>query len=195
MGLEVNTGKLIFVNIKEGRLYVKPKDSEIQFFDALSGTITKVEFADEEFNGSKFERAKFTIVDGDDKYLLQIRTDSGYFRGLCNSLRSGNPTEPLRISASYKEDANGKPQTTCFVQQNGQTLKHTFTKLNQGDLPQLEQITFKGQSVWDGSKQVTYWKNWLKSINWKHEAIVPQTIKAEIPEPSAITEPIDDLPF
>lgn len=194
MGLEVNTGKLIFVNIKEGRLYVKPKDSEVQFFDALSGTITKVEFANEEFNGSKFERAKFTIVDGEDRYLLQLRTDSGYFRGLCNSLRTGHPTEPIRISASYKED-NGKPQTTCFVQQYGQTLKHSFTKANPGDLPQLEQITFKGQTAWDGTKQIEYWKNWLKSINWTHEAVVPKTVKVEIPEASAVIEPIDDLPF
>jgi len=194
MGLETNTGRLIFVNVKEGRLYIKPKDSEIQFFDALSGTITKVEFADEEFNGQKFERAKFTIVDGEDRYLLQLRTDSGYFRGFCNSLRTGKPTEPIRISASYK-DNNGKPQTTCFIQQYGQPLKHAFTKANPGDFPQLEQITFKGQTQWDGTKQIEYWKNWLKSINWTHEAVAPTIVKEEIPEPASITEPLDDLPF
>ena len=194
MGLEVNTGKLTFVNIKEGKFYIKPKGEEKQFFDSLSGSITKIDFVDEEYNGSKFEMAKFSIVDGGDRYLLQVRTDSGYFRGLCNSLKTGKPTEPIRISAGYKEN-NGKPQTTCFIEQHGQTLKHAFTKDKPGDYPILEQITFKGQTQWDGTKQIEYWKNWLKNITWTHEAVAPE-IKKELPPHPLVAETFnDDLPF
>lgn len=197
MGLEKNQGRLIFVNIKEGKLYIKPKDGEIQFFDKLSGTIIKVEFSEDEYQGKKYEKAKFLMVDGDDKYLLQVRTDSGYFRGLCNKLKSGDPTKPLKVSASYKME-NDKPQTTCFVEQYGKSLKHTFTKDNPGDYPQLEKISFKGNDMWDGANQIQYWKNWLLSIKFDHEAVVsvePTKVKSEIPEPDSITEPLDDLPF
>lgn len=193
MGLEKNQGKLIFINIKEGKLYIKPKDGEVQFFDKLSGTIVKVEFSEEEYQGKKYEKAKFLMVDGDDKFLLQIRTDSGYFRGLCNKLKSGDPTKPLKISASYKME-NDKPQTTCFVEQNGQSLKHTFTKDNPGDYPQLEKISFRGQDMWDGTKQIQYWKDWLLSIRFDHEAIAGTPTSFDT-KPEDITEPLSDLPF
>lgn len=197
MGLENNSGKLIFVNVKEGKLYIKPKDSEVQFFDSISGTIVKVSFEMDEYNGQKFERAKILLVDGEDKFLLQLRTDSGYFRGFCNSLKSGDPKERIKISPSYKDEGD-RPQTTCFVEQFGKTMKHSHTKGNPGDLPQLEQSTFKGQTLWDGTKQIEFWKDWLKGISFTHEAVVsdsPNKVKSEIPEPESITEPIDDLPF
>lgn len=200
MALGNNSGKLTFVNIKEGKLYVKPKDSEIQFFDFIEGVITKVEFVDEEYNGQKFERAKILLVDDEERYMLQIRTDSGYFRGFCNSLRMGKPTERIKIAPYYKLE-NDRPQTTCFIQQNGQVLKHAFTKDNPGALPQLEKIKFKGNDVWDGSKQIEFWKNWLSNINFEHEAIAgannysaPIASKSEA-DTNNITEPIDDLPF
>lgn len=199
MGLENNSGKLIFVNIKEGKLYIKPKESEAQFFDSLSGTITKVSFDMDEYNGQKFERAKITLVDGEDKFLLQMRTDSGYFRGFCNSLKTGDPKERVKISPNYKEENGARPQTTCFVEQFGKVLKHAYTKLNPGDLPQLEEIVVRGQKIWDGTKQIEFWKDWLSGIYFTHEAVVtdsptPRT-QSDIPEPASITEPIDDLPF
>lgn len=194
MGLEKNQGKLIFVNIKEGKLYTKPKDGEIQFFDKLSGTITKVEFAEDEYQGNKYEKAKFLMVDGDDKFLFQVRTDSGYFRGLCNKLKTGDPAKPLKISASYKVE-NEKPQTTCFVEQNGKSLKHAFTKDNPGDFPQLEKISFKGNDMWDGTKQIQYWKDWLLSIKFDHEAIAGTPTSFDEVKPEDITEPLSDLPF
>lgn len=200
MGLENNSGKLTFVNIKEGKLYIKPKDSEVQFFDALSGVITKVEFANETYEGNTFERARITILDGEDKYLLQIRTDSGYFRGFCNSLRMGNPTEKIRCAPSYKKEEGENPQTTFFIQQNGTTLKHYSTMEHPEDVPQITKVKFKGKDVWDGTEQIEYWKNWLKSIQWEHEVIaggngVQQKPPQHIPEANDITEPIDDLPF
>jgi hypothetical protein len=199
MGLEQNSGKLIFVNIKEGKLYIKPKDSEVQFFDALSGTITKVDFAKEVFQGQEYEKAKIIIVDGDDRYQLQIRTDSGYFRGFCNSLKSGDPSKRIRVAPFYKKE-NDKTQTTFFVSQNEKTLKHFHTKDNPGDLPQVEEITFRGKKVWDGSKQIEYWKQWLLSIKFDHEVIAganTTTQKQAATHVTAddITEPLDDLPF
>lgn len=201
MALGNNSGKLIFVNIKEGKLYVKPKDSEIQFFDFIEGVITKVEFSKEEYNGQEYEKAKLLMVDGDDRYLLQIRTDSGYFRGFCNSLKSGSPTRKIKVAPYYK-DENGKTQTTCFVEQDGITLRHFHTKANPGSLPQLELVNFKGKDMWDGSKQIQYWKDWLSGLPFQHEAIAgandyskkaaSNTDGHDSPE---ISEPIDDLPF
>lgn len=174
MGLETSTGRATFVNIKEGRLYTKEKDKAPIFFNAISGVISGVNFKNEEYEGKAYEKMELVLMDGEDRFILSIRTDSGYFRGFCNSLRSGNPTEKIRIAPNYKL-VNDKPQTTCFVSQNDTPLKHAFTKDHHGDYPQLENIN----GSWDGSKQVEYWKQWLKSIIWDNGNAIPNN---EFPE-------------
>ena len=162
MGLENGSKKLSYLNISNGKLVYKENGSEEKkTADSVFGVIKKVEFCDDEYNGQSFNKAKIVISDGGEiDYLLQMRTDSGYFRGLCNSLRSGNPLESIKISPSAKE-VNGKKQITCFVQQDGKWLKHFFNKDNNGDLPTLEKVSFKGKDIYDGTAQVNYWKEWL----------------------------------
>lgn len=193
MGLNNNEGKLTFVNISNGRLYTKAKDQQPVYYTDIDGTIIKVDFAQEEYQGKQFEVAKFTMTDRGEKFVLQMRVDSGYFRGFCNSLRTGDPTMPINVTPSYKEK-DGKPQTTCFIKQFGKTLKFSFTKDNMGDLPPVEQVTFKGQTQWDGSKQLEYWKKWLQSIQFTHEAVIEDERK-ELSTPSpAKTFTDDDMP-
>lgn len=197
MGLNQNEGKLTFVNISNGRLYTKSKDQPPVYYTDIDGTITKVDFSKEEYQGKQFEVAKFTMVDKGDKFVLQMRVDSGYFRGFCNSLRTGDPTMPINISPSYKEK-DGKPQTTCFVKQFGKVLKFAFTKDHMGDYPQLEQITFKGQTQWDGTKQIEYWKKWLSSIQFTHEAVIEderKELSAPPTEKTFVEDNGSDLPF
>lgn len=164
MGLETaSEKKTIFLNISNGKIVYKDSNGDKKNADSVVGTIKKIEYCKEEYQGQTFDKAKITIVDsGEFDYILQMRTDSGYFRGLCNSLRSGKPKEEIKISPSSKE-VNGKKQITCFVQQDGKWLKHYFTKDNVGDLPQLEKVSFKGKDFYDGSSQINYWKNWLIS--------------------------------
>ena len=200
MGLNNNDNRATFVNISEGRLYTKEKgDKERNYFTDIDGTITRVEFKDEEYQGQKFEVAKITLVDNDDRFILQMRTDSGYFRGFCNSLKSSpNPTERINIAPSSKEK-DGKPQTTCFVKQYGRALKHAHTKDNMGDLPQVNKVTFKGKEQWDATEQIEYWKKWLSSIKWEHEMIASATTPQQKIERQktvdTFTEAADDLPF
>lgn len=191
MGLQTNSNRGTFVNIKEGKLYTKEKDKDPVFFDSISGTITGVNFKEEEYQGKTYEKCELQLVDGDDRFILAMRVDSGYFRGFVNSLKSGNPTKPLEISPSSKL-VNDRPQTTCFVKQNGTPLKHAYTRDNPGDLPQLESVTFKGQQMWDSTKQTEFWKNWLNGIDFtKQES---KGYSASNVQPSDIS-PEDDLPF
>jgi|688.fasta_scaffold31658_12 hypothetical protein len=170
MGLETGTqGNTTYLNIKEGKLVYGPKDAK-QSCDAVKGTITKVEFAMEEYNGEHYDKAKITIVDGAERFLLQMNVDSGYFRAFCNALRSGDPTAEVRIKPNYQV-VDGKKKSSCFVEQNGKSLKHAFTRDNPGDLPPVEKVMFKGKEAYDGSKAMAYWKNWLSSIKWADQSV------------------------
>ena len=182
MGLENGSKKMTYLNISNGKLVYKETGNgseEKKSADSVSGVVKKVEFCDDEYNGQSFNKAKITISDGGEiDYLLQMRTDSGYFRGFCNSLRSGNPLGDIKICPSAKE-VNGKKQITCFVQQDGKWLKHFFNKDNNGDLPVLEKVNFKGKDIYDGTAQVNYWKEWLfetyKNVNSFSETEVAET--------------------
>jgi hypothetical protein len=189
-GLKESTGSLTFVNIKEGNLVVKQQDGTLKAYRQLGGCIKKISFSIEEYEGRKYEKAKILIDNVGEGYLLQMRTDSGYFRGFCNSLKSStNPKGELEISPSYKKQDGKNPQTTCFVSQNGKALKHAFTKDNMGDLPALKTTEFKGETHYDNTDQINYWKKWLLEIfNDDSTSSTPM-------DASNITEPIDDLPF
>jgi hypothetical protein len=189
-GLQRNQKNGTFVNIKEGSLVVKGSDGNLESYDSLEGVIEKVEFLTEQYEGKNIEKAKFYVNAIGETFILQIKTNSGYFRGLCNSLASSEaPKEILKIVPSLKKDEKGKPKSTCFVGQNGKFLKHAFTKENMGALPDLDKVTFKGEVQYDNTKQLEFWKNWLNVI-YNSKPIINEPGSDEDDEAY-----IDDLPF
>lgn len=162
MGLSNTTGGITYLNLKEGKFARKNANGDIELFDAVDGLITGIEFQDDEYNGTKFRKLKLTLEDESQKYLVQVRTDSGYYRGLTNSIANADINQPVKLIASSKLGDNGKPQTTIFVNQNGKALKWKWSKDNPGELPELEKVKVKGQMVYDNSKQLEYFeKFWL----------------------------------
>ena len=190
-GLQKNQNlNATYVNIKEGALVTKTKDGVLESYDSLEGIIEKVEFITEEYEGKKIEKAKFFVNAIGELFILQIKTNSGYFRGLCNSLASSTaPKDMLKIVPSLKKDDKGKPKSTCFVGQNGKFLKHAFTKENMGGLPDLDKVTFKGEVQYDNTKQIDFWKTFLNDI-------YNSSLKTlEIDNTEDDETYIDDLPF
>lgn len=182
---------VIFLNIKEGKLVSKKENGETESFDRVRGTLIKIEFVKDEYEGRTFEKARIMIKYQDDVYLLQMKLDSGYFRGFCNSLKSGNPKEEIYIKPSLSKDEQGRNNATCFVKQGNSFLKHAYTKNNMGDLPELKVVNFGGKTLYDNTEQVAFWKNWLDSvINTKNNE--PIENNQNIEESNDFN---DDLPF
>jgi len=190
-GLQKNQNlNATYVNIKEGSLVTKTKDGILETYDSLEGVIEKVEFITEQYEGKNIEKAKFYVNAIGELFILQIKTNSGYFRGLCNSLASATaPKDMLKIVPSLKKDDKGKPKSTCFVGQNGKFLKHAFTKENMGELPDLDKVTFKGEVQYDNTKQIEFWKNFLNDI------YNSKTVFHEVGSDEDDQAYIDDLPF
>ena len=59
-----------------------------------------------------------------------------------------------------------------------------------GDLPPLEKIEFRGDIQYDNSKQVNYWKQWLKYVTNPKSSI-----ETHIDDDMDLEEIPDDLPF
>ena len=84
-----NTRQGTFVNISKGKFIIKVGEG-YETYDNLTGRITGVEIRMDEYNKVQFEVVVFTIVDNIDTYFLKVRCDSGYFRSMCNALKSGD---------------------------------------------------------------------------------------------------------
>lgn len=193
MALTNNQGSIIYVNIKKGQLSVRHKDKSVDTFTDISGTIYDVKYKMDSYNDKEFEIAQVFIKDGNENYCLQMRTDSGYFRSLCNSLKSGNINKPVVIKP-FMDTKDGKNKTTVFIKQDGVTLKHFHTVNNMGDLPSVKKVVFKGKEEYDGTEQLDYFKNWLISQNWSSQSQPePKIQRVDEIDEEIIDE--DDMPF
>ena len=164
MGLSSNSGNVIYLNVKNGKVARKNANGDIQLFDSVEGVITAVDFKDDEYNGQKFRKLVLTIEDGGEKYLLQVRTDSGSFRGLTQSIANADIKSVVKLIPSSKTGDNGKPQTTIFVSQHGKALKWKWSKDNPGELPALQKVKVKGQDVYDNTKQLEFFEAFWKAL-------------------------------
>lgn len=168
MGLGDNTGRLTYLNIKKGKISYK-KDGESKESDFIEGFITKISIVEKEFEGKKHEEANINITDGEDKYQLQMRVDSGYFRAFCNAFKSGNPNAKTKITPTYKEE-NAKKTSGCFIDQNGESLKWFYSKGNDNlnEIPKLKEIMVGKKKHYDGSEILDFWKNWLLTLKFEN---------------------------
>jgi hypothetical protein len=193
-----NNRKSIFVNLVEGKFVIKNlQTGEKEYYDNLTGRITSIQFKDDVIKGQVSKIVLFEITDNIDSYLLQMRLVSGYFRTLCNSLKSGNPKKIITLSGAVKPLPNGKSKTVIFVKQDGRVLKHCHTKDNMGDCPDTEYLVYKGKPDYDNSKQIEYFVNWLKSINFSQEEnpLLTDSEKKEILEQDADEMGDNDIAF
>lgn len=180
--------------MKQGKFARKNANGDLELFDSVSGLLERVEFKDDEYNCTKFRKLVLLLDDVGEKFLIQIRTDSGYFRGLTNSIANADINQSVKLVANSK-DVNGKPQTTIFVNQNGKTLKWKWTKENPGELPPLKQVKLKGQTVWDNEDQQKFFEKFWLSLTTK--ATLADKVSANAPSFKLETteDAPDDLPF
>jgi hypothetical protein len=165
MGLTSKGGNITYLNLKQGKFARKNANGDIELFDTVDGIITAAEYKEDSYNGQDFRKLVLSIIDGEDKYILQVREDSGYYRGLTNAIANADISKKVKLTASSKE-VNGKPQTTIFVSQNGTALKWKWTKDNPGELPPLDQVKLKGKTVYDNSAQTAFFaKFWSNLFN------------------------------
>jgi hypothetical protein len=195
MGLSNNkNSQITYVNIKKGVLVVKQKDKTYLNFTDLTGTVYDVKYIIDNYNNNEFELAQIFLNDGKGNFCLQMKTDSGYFRSFCNSIKSGDITKPMTIVPKF-DDKNGKNKTIIFVYQNKKALKHFHTLNNMGDLPPVLKVTFKGKESWDGTEQLEYFKNWLMSAVNKSVPEITDTNDSDNIDDINNEEISDEVPF
>lgn len=119
--------------------------------DSFEGKLVNIRTRETPF-GKSWE---FDFVDGGEVWTLQLPYSNSNSTALLKMLPNVDLTQPMKIQPSQKME-DGVAKSSLFVSQNGTTLKHAYTKDAPNGLPPMEQVTVKGQLVWDDSKRIDF---------------------------------------
>lgn len=209
MGLE-NNNSARYLSIGEGKITKRVKEptensvSRVtkegktvheEIYDAISGTITDIKTQDHPQFGRFWN---VTLTDGSDTYILQMNYSSSYSAAFLKLLPNVNLSLPVRIIPTMKV-VEGKKKPGMFIMQNGEALKHYYTKDNPNGLPPLAKVKVKVQGKlqekWDDNDMMEFLENMV------NETIKPKLGKAPAAKVVAmvdaedITEADEQLPF
>lgn len=120
--------------------------------DAVDGYLVKVERVESDF-GPKWE---FTLFDNEQRFVISLGYSNGYAKGMLNSLCNElfDPSEKVVFRPySFIQKETGKQKQGVTVIQGATKIPW---KYGLDDMPRMEQVTVKGQKVWDDSKQLEF---------------------------------------
>lgn len=97
----------------------------------------------------------FSFQDGGEIYNLQLSYSNSSATAFLKMLPNIDLNKEMKLQPAVKE-VDGKKKTSLFVSQEGQSIKHAYTKDIPNGLPPMEQVTVKGQLVWDDTKRIEF---------------------------------------
>lgn len=118
----------------------------------------------------------FAFKDGAEVYNLQLSYSNSFATAFLKMLPNIDVTKEMKLQPVAKE-VDGKMKSSLFVSQEGVTIKHAYTKDKPNGLPQMEQISVKGQLVWDDTKRLEFL-----------HAMVDKDILPKLPQQSEVAE-------
>lgn len=208
MGLENRTGGN-FITILGGKLCQRVQEGtegsfarvnklgntvHEKFYDSFTGKLESIDVKD----GNYGKTWNFGFRDKGELYTLQLSYSNSFATAFLKQLPNVDLTKEMKVSPSTKE-VDGKNKSSLFINQDGQALKHAYTRENPNGMPDMEQVTVKGELVWDDTKRIEFLENMVNTTiipKLPPRETVPQspTATGTSETPSGEINP-DDVPF
>jgi hypothetical protein len=157
-------------------------------FNKVSGSLSKVEVKEQEFNKVKYKTVGVYLKDGEETYLLDLRF-SITTRNLFNMLATLTAFDNL--SVSYYQDKNGYDRFS--LRQNDAFVNWKYSA---EQLPKPIEVTFKGAVQRDYTPIDEIFEKELVELNARVSSGKPAKSKpASTPAPAASDAGDKDVPF
>ncbi len=154
-----------------------------KFYDSFTGKLIGIKTQDGEYGKSWI----FSFRDAGEVYHLQLSYSNSFATAFLKILPNVDLTKEIKVMPSTKLGDDGKNKSSLFINQDGVALKHAYTRENPNGMPDMEQVTVKGQQVWDDTKRLEFLHNMVAT------KIIPQL--EGVPEASAPAKLIVDEQF
>jgi len=129
-------------------------------YDTISGIIQSIQYAEKEFQGNLLRSWNIKMKDGEDYYELQMPYSSRATTMILLKLPNIDVNEPIELRAYWFEKDK---KSAIAVYQKGKKIEAFWTKDSPKDLPQMEQVMYKGKLEWDDSKMMEYLRNYIEN--------------------------------
>lgn len=152
------------------------------FYDSFVGKLVGIKTTDTPYGKSWV----FDFQDDKDTYHLQLSYSNSYAKAILKMLPNIDVSKEIKLSPQIKE-VDGKSKSSLFINQDGVSIKHAYTKDLPNGLPQMKQVKVAGNMVWDDTEALEFLEAMVKST------ILPKLDKVESKqEESALGEVKDE---
>lgn len=122
-----------------------------KFYDSFTAKLINIKTQD----GAYGKNWLFVFKDSGDVYNLQLSYSNSFATAFLKMLPNIDLTKEMKLSPSVKE-VDGKNKSSLFVNQDGQTVKHAYTRENPNGMPDLKEVVIKGQKMWDDTDRIAF---------------------------------------
>ncbi len=122
-----------------------------KFYDRFTAKLVGIRTQD----GAYGKNWLFDFQDGGDVYHLQLSYSNSFATAFLKMLPNIDLTKPMQVSPSVKE-VDGKNKSSLFVNQDGNPIKHAYTRDNPNGMPELKSVKIKGQDMWDDTERLEF---------------------------------------
>lgn len=140
-----------------------------KYYDSFTGKLVGIRTQDGNGYGKNWV---FDFQDRGEVYHLQLSYSNSFATAFLKMLPNVDLTKEMKVSPSVKE-VDGKNKSSLFINQEGVAIKHAYTRENPNGMPDMEQVTVKGEQVWDDTKRLDFLHNMVMTT------IVPKLPKVE----------------
>jgi hypothetical protein len=148
-----------------------------KYYDHFTGKLIGIKVQD----GTYGKTWNFSFQDKEDVYVLQLSYSNSFATAFLKMLPNIDLSKEMKVSPSVKE-VDGKNKSSLFVNQDGQTVKHAYTKENPNGMPDMEQVTVKGEQVWDDTKRIEFLHNMVVTNILPKLGVTAQTVETAEPK-------------
>lgn len=130
-----------------------------KFYDSFTAKLVGIRTQDGAYGKSWL----FDFQDGAEIYHLQLSYSNSFATAFLKMLPNVDLSQEIKVSPSVKMEGD-KQKSSLFINQNGVPIKHAYTKDAPNGMPDMEQVTIKGQLVWDDTKRLVFLQNMVDTL-------------------------------
>jgi len=122
-----------------------------KFYDRFTAKLVGIRTQD----GAYGKNWLFDFQDEGEVYHLQLSYSNSFATAFLKMLPNIDLTKKMQVSPSVKE-VDGKNKSSLFVNQDGNPIKHAYTRENPNGMPDLKSVKIKGQDMWDDTERLEF---------------------------------------
>lgn len=122
-----------------------------KFYDKFTGNLVSIKVTDGQYG----KQWNFGFRDAGDLYTLQLGYTNSFATNFLKMLPNIDLEKVMTVTPKTVEE-DGKKKNSLFVNQDGVSIKHKYTKDNPNGLPPWKNIVVKGVEVGDNTDQMVF---------------------------------------